>query len=240
MTIKYLSIHGSSHELDVSFFLGNDIIDSIKKVDARASSSLIPTLDSMLNRNKSKLEDLAFIAVDRGPGAFTSLRVIIASVNGIGFSNKMPLVGINGLEALAMQAAYNNDYNPTNTSLIVSLLNAYNGEAYYLISKIDSIKDKPIIALAQGCNKIEHILTLIKDDFGAHNLLFCGQGSELYKKQISLAIEKHSFFMSHESTESLSKIIGQMALCEWNNKQHITYHIEPLYLKDQRFAVKHR
>jgi tRNA threonylcarbamoyladenosine biosynthesis protein TsaB len=228
MLPKFVSIHGSSHNLDVSIFSGKEFLDSVIKIDSRASSALVPALDLLLKNHDLKLEDLDFIAVDKGPGAFTSLRVIIATVNGIAFDNKVPLIGINGLEALALQAEFAiKDFVKNKPNRVISLLNAYNNEVYFLISK-----------LAQGCQNIEMLLDTIKKDFEGHLMLFCGQGAELYKKIIQEKLGNQAVFLQQNQSFASSKIIGEMAYQDWQDKKTIVDRIEPLYLKTQYFAIK--
>src|SRR5579862_7433876 len=116
----FISIEGCYTHVEVALFKNKTCIDSIVKNDVKASSHLIPYLDTLLKKNNVTLDDLSFIAIDQGPGAFTSLRVSIATVNGIAYAHKIPLIGVHGLDALCHQTA-KTLVNKTNT-LIVCLL----------------------------------------------------------------------------------------------------------------------
>ena len=54
----------------------------------RASAQLLPLIDQLLVQHECELSDLDFIALDQGPGAFTSLRVVLTTINGIAFAQK--------------------------------------------------------------------------------------------------------------------------------------------------------
>ena len=103
MNTTFLSIEGSYSNLELELFQGQKSIQKISDNNLKASSTLILKIDSILKQNKITLSDLAFIAVNQGPGAFTSLRVVIATVNGISFSTKIQIIGIDGLDAWSLK-----------------------------------------------------------------------------------------------------------------------------------------
>ena len=51
------------------------------------------------------LSDVTLLAVGLGPGAFTGLRVGLATIEGLAFATGVPVVGVSGLDALAVAAA---------------------------------------------------------------------------------------------------------------------------------------
>jgi tRNA threonylcarbamoyladenosine biosynthesis protein TsaB len=275
MSIRFVSVQGTYNQLSVALFQDQKCLDSITKTDSHASSNLIPFLDSILKNNNLSLSDLSFIAVDKGPGAFTSLRVTIATINGIAFSNKIPLIGINGLEALTRQVLASNENIPNNIQNIVTLLNAYNNDAYFLVSKIanqienstpetqnpeSQLVGSQNIAESQniGCQNIDILLEDLKLKFKDQSVLFCGQGSQLYKTNIKHEFSDQSDFALPSSSRlrrtrrattdkavileepllACAKTIGQMGYKFWLKKENIENQIEPLYLKTQYFAIR--
>ena len=51
------------------------------------------------------LDDVSLLAVGLGPGAFTGLRVGLATIQGLAFARNLPVVGISALDAIASAAA---------------------------------------------------------------------------------------------------------------------------------------
>lgn len=51
------------------------------------------------------LDDVSVLAVGLGPGAFTGLRVGLATVQGLAFARNLPVVGVSALDAIASAAA---------------------------------------------------------------------------------------------------------------------------------------
>lgn len=235
MPSKFVSIHGSYNCLDISLFSDQNLLETESKTGLRASSGLIPVIDSMLIKHKLRFDDLSFIAVDRGPGAFTSLRVTLATVNGMAFDKRIPLIGISGLEALVAQAVTENiGLIKDKTSIAVALLNAYNNDVYFLISKIG----EKFFIIEQSSQKIEDLLKKIKNDFENHKIFFCGQGTQLHEKLIRESFGDQAIIPPIIQPFASSKIIGLMAYDYWIKKENIVDQVEPLYLKTQYFAVK--
>jgi tRNA threonylcarbamoyladenosine biosynthesis protein TsaB len=76
-------------------------------VDSRGahSETLLPTLASMLGRANRRAEEIALVGVTTGPGRFTSLRIGLATAQGLAFGVGAPVVPVPALEALAIAAA---------------------------------------------------------------------------------------------------------------------------------------
>lgn len=119
----FLVLHAGYSSFYVGLFSGNKQI-AISIQDKRfASRDMVPTIALILEKNNVHVSDLACIGVNCGPGPFTSLRVAIATANGIGFGAGMPLVSLNSLELLLQENSH------TTPTLVV--YNAYNNDLYY-------------------------------------------------------------------------------------------------------------
>ncbi len=70
-----------------------------------ASTLLAPMLKAALDQYGTTLQKIDLIAVTKGPGSFTSLRVGVVTAKTIAYAMDIPILGINTLEALAFGAA---------------------------------------------------------------------------------------------------------------------------------------
>ena len=68
---------------------------------------LAPLLQEMLGEANLKFDALDLLTVVKGPGMFTGLRVGVVTAKTLAFSQQIPLVGVNTLEALAAQTFEN-------------------------------------------------------------------------------------------------------------------------------------
>lgn len=173
----------------------------------------------LLANNQLTLNDIAFIGTNAGPGPFTTLRVAIATVNGISFANKIPLIAIDGLSVLLEECR---SYNPN--SITVALLNAFSGDLYYGISTGHTQKI--------ACQNVATLFEEIHENFANQSITFCGNGALLYTAEITAIFKNLASITDQFQTPSLDGI-ANAAYQDWKLKglNSTTSQIEPLYLK---------
>ncbi len=62
---------------------------------------LVPMIEAVMARANLGFEDLDLIAVTLGPGAFTGVRIGIATAEGLGLASGRPVLGLTSFEAVA-------------------------------------------------------------------------------------------------------------------------------------------
>jgi tRNA threonylcarbamoyladenosine biosynthesis protein TsaB len=87
------------------------------------SEKLLPAIDTVLKMAGETTATIAAVAVSRGPGSFTGLRIGVAAAKGLAFALKVPLYGIPTLEAMAANA-------PPGTKAVCAVLDARRGELF--------------------------------------------------------------------------------------------------------------
>lgn len=88
-----------------------------------SSDRLPAAIPELLAAAGKKLDDLGGFVLGTGPGSLTGLRVAHATVKGIAYARRLPVVGVSSLEALAWDA-------PPGPELCVPVLDARRGELY--------------------------------------------------------------------------------------------------------------
>ena len=229
----FISLQGSYSSLELSLFIGSNCIEKIKENNLRASSLLIPKINDLLQNNSLELKDLDFIAVDQGPGAFTSLRVVITIVNALSFAKKIPLIGIDGLDAL-----YNQALEKTDSKNIVVILNAYNNDVYFAVNKNSEkhtgVETFNVGVLEKGYKKIDKLLLELKEQYKDSRIVFAGNACKQHENLISKDLNYSFINLETASSEQIAK----MALERWNSSNKgFSYKLKPLYLKSQSFKI---
>ncbi|WP_167630522.1 tRNA (adenosine(37)-N6)-threonylcarbamoyltransferase complex dimerization subunit type 1 TsaB [Listeria valentina] len=70
------------------------------------SIRLLPAIDALLKECQVKPNELTKIAVSRGPGSFTGLRIGVTTAKTLAYELEIPLVGISSLQVLAQNASF--------------------------------------------------------------------------------------------------------------------------------------
>ena len=88
---------------------------------AEYASRLPGDLIALLDQAAVALADIDVFAVATGPGSFTGLRIGIATMQGLAFASRRPLVGVSTFDALARHA---------HASRTATWIDAWRGEVY--------------------------------------------------------------------------------------------------------------
>lgn len=70
----------------------------------QSNTTLLPAIDELLDQVGIARNRLACVAVGRGPGSFTGVRIAVATAKGVAQALDLPLVGLSTLDAIAWEA----------------------------------------------------------------------------------------------------------------------------------------
>lgn len=100
-----LAIDTADGTAGVALLVDGRVVSELVETSAyRHSERLFALVDEALAGAGVGRGDLGGVAVTRGPGSFTGLRVGLATAKGIAFALGLPLLGVSTLEALAQGA----------------------------------------------------------------------------------------------------------------------------------------
>lgn len=127
--------------------------------ERRHAEDLTPMLDFVVRRAGIEFADLDAIAVDVGPGQFTGMRVGIAAAQALAHVLAVPLVGVDGLDALVAAAPSSGG---ASHEIVVPTIDARRGEVAWAIhrrreNERDVRVDSPIVG------KMEDLLIALRE-----------------------------------------------------------------------------
>src|SRR3990167_475960 len=212
----YLAIQNNYNEVQFSLMSGTTAIisDSLSKL--HASKELVAHLNTLLISHNLTLSDLSFIAANCGPGPFTTLRVVITTVNGIAYASKLPLIGINALEAFA------HEWNDDSYAITAILFNAFGNDLYALVTKGTE-------HLLYGVYSIQDLLHEL--DTLPGTIRFLGNGTDLHAQIIREKMGDKAYIPESNPEYSSLASIARMGLEKWKSEKHGASELMPLYLK---------
>ena len=104
--MRILAVDTSIRSCSVAIVDRNDLLSEIISGNGQTHSRhLMAMIDSALELADLDLSLTDGLAFTSGPGSFTGLRIGISTMLGLSAATRKPIVGISGLDALAMQAA---------------------------------------------------------------------------------------------------------------------------------------
>ena len=122
--MKILAIDTSTEACSAAIFIEGEISDRYELAPRRHAELILPMVDQLLAEAELKLSDLDALAFDRGPGAFTGVRIASGVIQGFAFATDLPVVSISSLAALAQGAISDSDS-------LISAIDARMGEIYW-------------------------------------------------------------------------------------------------------------
>ncbi len=102
--MKLLALETATEACSVAVLVDGEIIERFEIAPRRHTELALPWADALLAEAGIAKSQLDAIAVGRGPGAFTGVRLAIALAQGIALALDRPLLPVSTLAALAMQA----------------------------------------------------------------------------------------------------------------------------------------
>ena len=117
--MKILALDTATSACSVAIRIdGKTVSSELEPMTRGQSEVLMPMLVGVLEQAKLRVRDVDLIAVTRGPGAFTGLRVGLATARGLALASGVACCGITTTEAIA-DAAY--DSKDSKKTVLVAL-----------------------------------------------------------------------------------------------------------------------
>lgn len=211
-----LSLETTTTNCSVSLSLDDKLI-ALKENKSKSyshSEKLHLFIEEVFKQTAYSLSDLDALAVSKGPGSYTGLRIGVSAAKGLCFSLDIPLLAIDTLEALSQQALHK-DYE-----FIIPMLDARRMEVYTAVFDSTGKKTSPTEAKILQEDAYQEYLNKGKT-------LCIGNAVEKFKPICS---HKNAFFL-----EVLPSAKEMIHLAEQQYKKNdivdVAY-FEPYYLKD--------
>ena len=178
----------------------------------------------LLIRNNIKPEELVAVAVSKGPGSYTGLRIGVSTAKGICFARHIPLIAIGTLEAMTRHVMENRKFyniGDDKPTFFCPMIDARRMEVFSMLYDEKGEVVKPIEAVIVD-------ESFLSKELAQNQVVFFGNGAE---KCSAVLKSPNALFLSQ--VEASAKYLCEMAwqLYNKNQFQDVAY-FEPFYLKD--------
>lgn len=211
-----LCLETSTKSCSVALGKNGKVIALKESIDEKYSHSenLTVFIQEVCTQAKIALKDIDAVAVSKGPGSFTGLRIGVSTAKGLCYALNKPLIAINSLESMATSCI-------SPQVLACPMIDAKRMEVYCAVYDENMNEIKKTAAEIIDENSFGDLLT-------EHKILFFGNGAEKCKTQIR---HRNAIFLDNINPSAQFMIpIAEKYFLE--NKFEDVAYFEPFYLKD--------
>lgn len=211
-----LAIETSTTNCSVALSNNDKVIAFMEFNDVNYSHSelLHDYILKVLLQAEINIKELSAIAVSKGPGSYTGLRIGVSTAKGLCYSLNIPLIAIDTLESLARQLDVKDAY-------IVPMLDARRMEVYSAVYNQNFCSIENVSA---------HIIT--PDSFlnllGEKPVYFLGNAVE---KTAKVIFHENAHFVYDKLPSAVQMIVLALYQYKIGDFENVAY-FEPFYLKD--------
>lgn len=213
-----LNIETSTEVCSVTIANNGELLHKKETLEGLSHSELLTVfIEDLFVENNLKLSELDAVAVSKGPGSYTGLRIGVSVAKGLCYGLEIPLIAVNSLETMGTHAAINS----TENMLFCPMIDARRMEVYTALYNANGEEIKPVSA------------EIIEDDFLAeylnnNKILFFGNGAEKCKTKIT---HRNAIFNGPQKTSA--QFMQKLTQEKYNKKEFedVAY-FEPFYLKN--------
>ncbi len=219
--MKLLAIDTVTEACSAALLLDGEVVEKYEVQPRRHTELILPMVDALLAEAGLALSQLDAIAVDRGPGSFTGVRISTGVVQGLAFSADLAVVPISSLAALA-QAVWQH----TGHQQVLPMIDARMQEVYWGEYRLHGDEMR-----LQGEEQVGSLGTIPAQNFTT--CVSVGSGAQQYQQR--LMAEWHARV---ETGETLlfprAAIIAQLGSKAFGRQQSVAAEsLEPVYLRNQ-------
>ncbi|WP_299187218.1 tRNA (adenosine(37)-N6)-threonylcarbamoyltransferase complex dimerization subunit type 1 TsaB [uncultured Psychrobacter sp.] len=191
------------------------------------TQQILPMIDAALSEVNLNLADIQALIFNRGPGAFSGIRINTAVVQALSVAHDLPCVGVSSLQAIAQCAYQQYGVTEVYSALDARMQQVYFGQ-YELVVDDQSGRNVMQPVLANDSDSTEQLLDY--DSQTALNLAIVGNGAPLLKL--------YDGQICHDDVWPDATVIGQLGIAQFISAGGTdAAHALPKYLRNQAWKT---
>ena len=220
---KYvLLIETATDSCSVALSKNSEIISEKFINEPKAHASVIGGyVTDILAENSIAMADCSAVAVSKGPGSYTGLRVGVSIAKGLCYGAGKPLISVCTLATIAQMALDNNLYTGKGDFTIIPMIDARRMEVYTANFNSKGEQLTPVEAKILDENSYAA-------ELAAGPVLFTGNGAEKFKE---LVWNNPNAYFAPQAPHATGMRVIAYAKLEAGEFEDNAY-FEPFYLKD--------
>lgn len=221
-----LNIETATPVCSVAISQDSKTIGILESAEEKSHASLLaPFIHEVFRKNSIRKSRMDAVAVSRGPGSYTGLRIGVSTAKGIAYALNKPLIAINTLQAMAYGAMKKLDHGDAQLidrdTWLCPMIDARRMEVYSAFYDLRMEQQREIRAEIINTRSFHDILSRRK-------VLFFGSGAKKCKPVLS---HSNAIFIDQFSPSAEYLIPFSEEKYHRKEFEDIAY-FEPYYLKD--------
>jgi len=172
--MKILALDAATEACSVALLHNDEVQERFELAPREHAQLLLPMARELLAQANLQFADLDAIAVGRGPGAFTGIRIAMSMAQGLALGAGLPLVPVSDLAALALR---NYRLHDASNSLVVQ--DARMQEVYWALYTINNTGMPELIGEESVCPP-----GLVQTEHYAAQISIAGGGWSAYPDEL--------------------------------------------------------
>ena len=185
------------------------------------SSQLTVIIQTLLDDSRVKATDLEAVAVSKGPGSYTGLRIGVSTAKGIAYAAQIPLLGVNTLTSMFYGYITLHPDTLSSDMLLCPMIDARRMEVYNALFSTDGTMVKETSADIIDENSF-------RNELDGKKIVFFGNGAEKCK---SIILHPNALFADHFILSASYLQIPSVNAMKKQQYEDLAY-FEPYYLKE--------
>ncbi len=221
-----LLIESGGNVCSVALARNNELIGIREENDPKSHATRLTVfIQELMEEHGIAVTELDAVAVGRGPGSYTGLRIGVSAAKGICYAAEIPLIAIDSLQALASgilnYTSHSKAFSEEKPLLLCPMIDARRMEVYAAFYTPELERATEVEAIVIDSNSF-------KETLESSNIIFFGSGADKCKEVI---VSPNAHFV--ESLEPSARFMIPLAFKALNTKdfENVAY-FEPYYLKD--------
>ncbi len=218
--MKLLALETATEACSIAVYVDGEIRERHEIAPRRHAELALPWAQALLAEAGIAKSQLDAIAISRGPGAFTGVRLAIALAQGIALALDRPLLAVSTLQVLALQAA------GQGTAPVLAAIDARMGEIY--VGSFEVVQGIPLATSA------ERVLAPEQVELPATGLAWRGVGTGFAAGEGALPRHLPGRFAAFdaEALPHAADLARLAVLAHGRGEAIAPERVEPAYLRD--------
>jgi tRNA threonylcarbamoyladenosine biosynthesis protein TsaB len=221
-----LNIETATPLCSISLAVNGMVISQRETLEEKSHAARLTVfIEEILKEQKLKIADLHAVAVGKGPGSYTGLRIGISTAKGLCYGANIPLIAVGSLSILFKQVMI----NPTpgiqkvqkSDTLFCPMIDARRMEVFTCLFNSQGNEVEPVAASIIDQNTFQQ-------HFAKHTMVFFGSGMEKCREILT---HPNAVFIPGVYPHSSALAVLAEESYRHRRFENIAY-FEPFYLKD--------